>query len=434
MRKIPGMLVCLVALVATSVAWARGLEPAKPEEVGLSSQRLERIGQVFRQEIDQGKLPGAVALIARKGRLAYHESFGFLDKATGAPMPKDAVFRIYSMTKPLASVAAMMLMEEGRLQLADPVSKFLPEFAQLQVSQAKVDPYGKVTHVLVSAERPMAVHDLLRHTAGLAYGEITGNAAVKEAYTKAGLFKPDLDYDTRDLTPAEQIERLGKAPLVHQPGTAWEYSLAIDVLGRVVEKASGMRLGDYLEQRLFEPLGMADSGFWVPQQDMPRLAQPLPVDPATGKPNKMIEVSRQPGNDSGGAGAVSTAADYMRFGQMMLNGGELDGARILSRTTVALMTADHLGSQIRPVVAPGELLMGASGYTFGLGFMVREEPGMAPVPGSEGEYMWAGYGGTFFWVDPKEELVAVLMTQAPGPSRAYYRREFKQLVYQAIVD
>jgi len=327
-----------------------------------------------------------------------------------------------------------MLMEEGRLQLTDPVSKWLPEFATLQVSEMRTDPWGKVTYALVPAARPPTVQDLLRHTAGLAYGELTGNAAVKDAYTKAGLFKASIDYDARDLTPAEEVERLAKAPLAHQPGTTWEYSLAVDLLGRVVEKASGMRLGDFLQQRLFGPLGMADTGFYVPQEKMGRLAQPLPNDPTTGAPNRLLDVSQPPGNDSGGAGAVSTATDYLRFAEMMLEGGRLDGVQILSRTTVALMTADHLGTQIHPVITPGEQLMGTLGYTFGLGFMVRKESGIAAVPGSAGEYMWAGYGGTFFWVDPKERLTVVLMAQQPGPSRVYYRKELKQLVYQAIVD
>jgi CubicO group peptidase (beta-lactamase class C family) len=206
------------------------------------------------------------------------------------------------------------------------------------------------------------------------------------------------------------------------------------VLGRVVEKASGMRLGDFLEARLFAPLGMVDTGFSVPQADAARLAEPLATDPATGSPNKLLDVSAPPANDSGGAGAVSTASDYALFAQMLLNGGELDGARILSPTTVRLMASDHLGSRIQAPVTPGELLLGTPGYTFGLGFAVREGDGVAAVPGSEGEFMWAGYAGTYFWVDPEEELVGVLMTQAPGPSRAYYRREIKQLVYQAIVE
>ncbi|MGH6898535.1 MAG: serine hydrolase domain-containing protein [Geminicoccaceae bacterium] len=427
-------LVCVLVLVA-SVAWGRSLPTVEPEKVGLSSERLERIGQVLQEEIDEGRLPGAIVLIAREGEVAYFESFGFRDKASNAPMSKAAIFRIYSMTKPLVSVAAMILMEEGRLQLADPVSKFLPEFADLQVSVPSTDAYGKVTYSLVPAEREMTVQDLLRHTAGLAYGEITGNAAVKEAYAEAGVYQPGgLPYEARGLSPADEVVRLAKAPLVHQPGTVWEYSLASDVLGRVVEQASGMRLGDFLEQRLFGPLGMVDTGFSVPQTDLARLAEPLATDPATGAPNQLIDVTAPPANDSGGAGAVSTASDYALFAQMLLDGGALDGVRILSPTTVRLMASDHLGARIAAPVTPGELLIGTPGYTFGLGFAVREGPGVAAVPGSEGEFMWAGYAGTYFWIDPEEELVGVLMTQAPGPSRAYYRRAIKQLVYQAVVD
>jgi CubicO group peptidase (beta-lactamase class C family) len=433
MKRISALVFLFVILA--SAAWGRSLPTVEPDKVGLSPERLQRIGEVFQQEIDQGKLPGAIVLIARRGEVAYFESFGARDPVSAAPMPKDAIFRIYSMTKPLVSVAAMILMEEGRLQLADPVSKFLPEFAELQVSVPSTDAYGKVTYGLVPAERPITVQDLLRHTAGLAYGELTANAAVQEAYAGIGVYKPDgLPFEARDVAPAEEIVGLAKAPLVHQPGTVWEYSLASDVLGRVVEKASGMRLGDFLEERLFTPLGMVDTGFAVPEADMARLAEPLATDPATGGPNRLIDVSAPPANDSGGAGAVSTASDYALFAQMLLNGGELNGAQILSPTTVRLMASEHLGSRIEAPVTPGELLLGTPGYTFGLGFAVREEPGIAAIPGSQGEFMWAGYGGTFFWIDPEQELVGVLMTQAPGPSRAYYRRHIKQLVYQAIVD
>jgi CubicO group peptidase (beta-lactamase class C family) len=292
-----------------------------------------------------------------------------------------------------------------------------------------------MTYTTVPADREIIVQDLLRHTAGLAYGEITLNAPVKDAYTKAGLYLPGVrDYDARELTPAEEVERLAKAPLAHQPGTVWEYSLAVDLLGRVVEAASGKRLADFLAQRLFEPLKMQDTGFWVPGAKMGRVAQPLAVDFASGQPIKVIDVSKEPKNDSGGAGGVSTAADYLRFAQMLLNGGQLDGTRVLSRTTVALMTSDHLGTRIAAPVTPSELLLGTPGYTFGLGFAVRQGAGVAGVPGSAEEFMWAGYAGTYFWVDPKEELVAVYMSQAPSTARAYYRKLVKQLVYAAIVN
>jgi CubicO group peptidase (beta-lactamase class C family) len=431
-----GPLIALICLAATLPAAAQSLETVKPEQVGLSSERLERIGKIFNREIDQGKLPGAVVLVARKGRVAYFESFGFRDKAAGAPMTKDALFEIYSMTKPLVSVAAMMLVEEGRLQLADPVSKFLPDFANLQVSVPRFDSAtGKLTYSLASLDRPMTVQDLLRHTSGLVYGDSTADAQVKDAYLKAGIFKPnDATYDMRDLTADDEIARLSKLPLAHQPGTAWEYSVSVDVLGRVVEKVSGERLSDFLDERLFKPLKMVDTGFFIPKPNIDRLAQPLSTDPTTGAPVKLHDVSTRPANDSGGAGGVSSATDYFRFAQMMLNGGWLDDAQILSRTTVSLMSSDHLGPQVTRAMQPSEVTMGSAGYTFGLGFAVRPEPGIVAFPGSKGDYMWAGFAGTYFWIDPKEELIGILMTQAPGPTRQYYRREMRQLVYQAITD
>src|SRR5262245_47373785 len=428
MSKLIGLLLSVMLLPLGSVAWGQALPSAPPEQVGLSTERLNRVGDALKAEIAKGKLPGAVALVARKGRVVYFEGFGVQDPATGTPMSKNAIFRIYSMTKPLVSVAAVMLMEDGRLVLTDPVSRHLPELAKLPVSVSKVDPFGKATYQLVPAEREMTVQDLLRHTAGLVYGELTANGPVKEAYIKAGAYQPTNPFDARGVTPAEQLVGLSNAPLAHQPGTVWEYSFASDVLGRVVEAASGLRLGQFLQQRLFDPLKMTDAGFFVPAEKMRRLAQPSPDNPI-----KLVDVSTQPKNDSGGAGAVSTTMDYARFSQMLLNGGRLDDARVLSRTSVALMTSDHLG-RISAPLTPGELLLGTPGYTFGLGFAVRQGPGVAGVPGSAGEFMWAGFGGTYFWVDPKEELLGVLMTQAPSPERAYYRRLFKQLVYQAIND
>jgi len=429
------LLLGIAVLIWVAGVQAQGLPAAAPETVGMSAQRLGQISAVLKREIEQGNLPGVVVMVARKGRLVYSEAIGLQDNQAGKPMPKDAIFRLYSMTKPLVSMAAMMLVEDGTIELTDPVSKFLPAMKQMQVSVAHTDPVlAKITYTLQSAAREMTVQDLLRHSAGLAYGQITQNVPVREAYTKARLYDPAGDYDLRDLSPSEFVDAVARSPLAHQPGTVWEYSIATDVLGRVVEAASGQRLAEFLSDRLFKPLAMHDTAFWVPKDKLQRLAQPLAVDRLSGKPNKLIDVSALPKNDSGGAGGVSTAADYLRFSQMLLNGGQLDGVRIVSRATVALMASDHLGARIDAPFSPGELLLGTPGYTFGLGFAVRQGPGIAGVPGSTNEFMWAGYGGTYFWIDPQEQITAVYMSQAPSPMRAYYRKLFKQLVYAAIVD
>ncbi|HWA12047.1 MAG TPA: serine hydrolase domain-containing protein [Burkholderiales bacterium] len=426
--------VALAACIAFSTA-AFGADPlprAAPESVGMSAQRLARIAPAFREHVEKGRLPGAVFLVARHGKLVYADAVGLLDPGKGRPMRPDAIFRIYSMTKPLVSVGAMMLVEDGRMQLNDPVSKFLPAMKGLKVSVAKIDAeFAKSSYAIVPAEREMTVQDLLRHTSGLAYANLTQNNAVKEAYTKAGI-----EGDIRPLTPEEFVDKVAQAPLGHHPGTYWEYSLATDMLGRVVEAASGQRLGDFLQQRLFEPLGMVDTAFFVAPQNYERIAEALPMDIDANTPNRLYDVSTRPSNDSGGAGGVSTAADYLRFAQMMLGGGQLDGRRILSRKTVELMSSDHLGSRIQAVspMTPGEILLGTPGYTFGLGFAVRQGNGIAGVAGSQGEFMWGGYAGTYFWIDPKEDLVAVYMTQAPSPIRAYYRKLFKNFVYAAIED
>jgi CubicO group peptidase (beta-lactamase class C family) len=409
------------AVLATTTSlpvFARELQPlaaAAPEQVGMSAERLGRISTVLKKEIADGKLPGAVVMVARKGRIVYSDAIGSQDRGANTPMTPDAIFRIYSMTKPLASVAAMTLVEDGVIQLTDPIAKFLPAFKDMQVSVASTGADGKATYTNVPAG--------------------TKNEPVKAAYVAAKFSQPGVhEYDSRGMTPAEQVERIAKAPLIHQPGTVWEYSMAVDILGRVVEAASGKRLAVVLDERVFKPLKMVDSSFWLPASKMSRLVQPLPVDPASGQKISVLDVSAEPMNDSGGAGALSTAMDYLRFGQMLLNGGELDGARVVSRSTIKLMTSDHLGTRVAAPFQPGELLLGTPGYTFGLGFAVRQGDGVAGVSGSAGEFLWAGYAGTFFWVDPKEEIVGVYMTQAPSPIRAYYRRMFKSLVYQALVD
>jgi CubicO group peptidase (beta-lactamase class C family) len=413
---------CAAAIVlALAVgAAAQPLPQTRPEQVGLSSERLGRLTRVLNDEIEKGKFPGAVALIARKGRIAYFQTFGVRDPATNAPMTRDAIFRIYSMTKPITSVAVMMLQEEGRLVLSDPVSKFLPQLAHLQVAVGKENAgAAEPAYELVPAKRDITIHDLLRHTSGFAYGARTANAMVKEAYARARV-------DTRDQSSAELVEKLATVPLAHQPGAAWEYSRSTDVLGRVVEVISGKSLGAFFAERVFAPLGMKDSGFFVPKEQLGRVAQALPIDPATGEKTSLIDVKAPPKFESGGGGGVSTAEDYLRFAQMMLNGGQLGRIRLLSSTTVAFMASDHLG--------PVKATMRRPGYTFGLGLSVRDEVGMDGQSGSIGEYGWAGAGGTYFWVDPKQQLVAILMTQAPGPSRVYYRQLFKELVQQAVID
>ena len=425
MKRIVAFLTLVGLLFSTGIVWAQSLPTASPEQVGLSSERLERVSRAMRNEIEAGKIPGAVALVARRGRVVYFESFGLRDKASGEPMPKDAIFRIYSMTKPFTSVAAMMLMEEGRFLLTDPVSKFLPQLARREVSTQQFDSAtGKGGYVVVAAEREMTIQDLLRHTSGLVYAGFTPNARVKELYEKSGV-------GWSDVTPDEQLERLAKVPLAHHPGTAFEYSLSTDVLGRVIEQVSGVPLGRFLDERLFGPLKMSDTAFVVSKDKVARIAQPLGVEPSTGRPIKLHDVTVPPKNDAGGAGSASTAGDYARFLQMLLNGGQLDGTRLLSPTTVLYMTSDHLGTMKIALPTGGV----GTGYGFGLGFAVRKEPGLAGVSGPVGEYRWGGAAGTAFWVDPKDEMISVLMTQgAAGPARAYTGTLFRQLVRQAIIE
>jgi CubicO group peptidase (beta-lactamase class C family) len=415
----------IFAFSFAAATWAADLPTASPEDLGFSSDRLARIGPVIKGEIEKGQYPGAVVLVARKGKVVYFDSFGQLDPASGKPMTKDAIFRLYSMTKPYVSVAAMMLMEEGRLRVTDPVSKYIPAFANLQVSVPVTDPYtGAAKYVNVPVDREINIQDLLRHTSGIVYGPYTSHPKVKELYAKEGV-------DWKDVTPAEQIERLAKVPLAHQPGTTFEYSLSTDVLGRVIEVISGMTLGQFLQERIFTPLAMTDSAFIVPQEKLDRLAQPFATDKATNTPINLLDVTVPQKNDAGGAGSVGTAADYARFLQMMINGGQLDGVRLLSPTTVRYMTADHLAPDFK---ASGATTLPA-GTGFGLGFAVRRETGRFEVSGNAGEYFWAGAAGTGFYVDPKADLICVWMTQGqPGMPRRYDRYLFKQMVYQAISD
>ncbi len=413
------------AQTASAQTQAPAVQVANPAEVGMSSARLDKLTTAFSKEIADKALPGVTIMVARKGKLVYANAIGVRQAGKPDAMPLDAIFRIYSMTKPMASVAAMILVEDGKLQLSDPVSKYLPAFKDMTA----------LTVNGTEPARPMTVQDLLRHTSGLGYGEISPNPALRDGLTQAGLYKPgNIDFDARDMSPADQVSRLAKVPLLRQPGVAWEYSLSTDVLGRVIEAASDQRLGDFMAQRIFQPLGMKDTAFHVPESKIGRLAGSFDKDPATGTPFKLIDVSKPPANDSGGAGAVSTAPDYLRFAQMLQNGGTLDGQRILSRNTVRWMTSDHLGPRIPIAATPGGNVLFPSLYTFGLGLAVRTSDGLAYAPGSEGDFYWGGYAGTIFWVDPKEQISAVMMMQSPGAMRLYHRNLLRQLVYQALAD
>ena len=365
-------------------------------------------------EIERRRVPGAVALIARRGRLGFFESFGQRDAARGVPMANDAIFRIYSMTKPITSVAAMMLWEEGRFLLSDPIAKYLPDLSNLNVA---VERAGELERVPL--ERAITIQDLLRHTSGLTY-EFRGASPVHKLYMGAKVY-------SRAQSSADQVATLGKLPLLHQPGTRWEYGRSTDVVGRLVEVLAGQRLSAFFEQHIFAPLGMVDTAFHVPERHHSRLAEAFATDPDSGAAVQLLEVRDPPNFESGGGGLVSTASDYARFLQMLLNGGTLDGRRLLSRKTIELMTADHLG----PITGAPDLLL--PGHGFGLGFAVRLHAGIAHVPGSIGTYFWGGLAGTTFWVDPAEQLFALMLIQAPG-QRDYYRSLFRDLVYSAFDD
>ena len=416
-------LVCIATFIGVS-ALAAPMQATTPESVGLSSQRLERITDKFTKDIAAGIIPGAVILVARDGKVAYHRALGYRDRAAGLAMQRDSIFRIYSMTKPIFSVGAMALVEEGRLYLSEPISKYLPAFAEMTVGVTTTDPTtGAEGLETVPADRSIKVHDLLRHTSGLTYAFI-GQGAVKALYKEAGV-----DDFSRARTVAAYADALAKLPLLWQPGTTWDYSRSTDVLGAVMEKAANQPVDEFLRARVLDPLGMDDTDFWVPPAKQDRVAEPQP-DPETGAIDDLLDVTERPAMLAGGHGLMSTAADYARFCQMMLDGGILDGARILGPKTVAYMASDHLGSEISK---DGTLYLPGPGYGFGLGFGVRMATGESPWPGSKGEYFWGGYAGTYFWIDPVERMVVVYMMQSVK-HRLHYRMLLRNLVMQAIIE
>jgi CubicO group peptidase (beta-lactamase class C family) len=402
----------------------QGEPVAAPEELGLAPLGVDRLSSIMQREVERGHVPGVSMLIARRGRVGYRRDFGAL-RPGGPAMPENAIFRIYSMTKPIVSVALMILLEEGKLFVADPISKFIPELANVKVG---VERDGSLD--LVAAKRAITVHDLLRHTSGLTYA-FTGNAAVQRRYGAANLFTGDpanaKQFLTRDLDSAEFIAELAKLPLIAQPGESWDYSHSTDVIGRLVEIISGKTLGAFLQERIFKPLGMTDTDFYAPAEKHERLAQPFPKDPDGGLPVQLIETSKEPRFESGGGGLFSTIDDYARFAQMLYGHGTLGDTRIISRKTVEWMTSDHLGPNVR--IGTPSLLQ--PGHTFGLGFAVRREAGMGQTPGTAGEFFWGGVAGTYFWVAPKEELYAIMLVQAPR-QRDYFRQLFRTLVYGTL--
>lgn len=401
------------AALKTSAPQTPSLPQAKPEAIGLSTSRLQKLSDAFKREVDKGTLPGATVLVARRGQIGWFDAIGRQSPTAAAPMAHDTLFRIFSMTKPIVSIGIMQLLEDGHFLLNDPVAKFIPEFSETKVG---VENNGKLE--LVPAKRQMTVQDLLRHTSGLTYDH-TGNGPVQQLYRESRL-------RSRKITNAEHATMLAAMPLVCQPGTEWNYSRSTDILGRIIEVVSGKSLGAFLTERILAPLQMAETGFFTGEANAGRLAEPFAVDPWNGEEIKLFNMLEKPAMESGGGGLVSTTMDYARFCAMLLGGGSLDGNRIVGRKTLELMASDHLAPDVKIM---GDLV--PAGHRFGLGFAVRTEAGIAPFLGSQGQFFWSGMAGTFFWIDPREELFAVFMMQGPG-QRQYTRSLVRNLVYAAV--
>jgi CubicO group peptidase (beta-lactamase class C family) len=428
------VLVTLSFILIISIASAQGIPTAKnPEKVGLSKERLQRISAWIQGDVEKGIVPGAVVMVLRKGKIAYYEAFGYRDKEKKIPMTRDSIFRLASMTKPFTSVAIMMLAEEGKIQLPVPVSRYLPEFKDLKVGVEKKDPATDKTElVLETPAREMVVLDLLRHTSGLTYG-FTGKSMVKDRYNEAKLMD-------RDQTNAELVTKLSKLPLQYHPGTTWDYSHSTDVLARIVEVISGVEFDSFIAERIAKPLKLTDTGFSVEGAErQARIAEPQ-INPATGQRPPLFDVTKKPKWFSGGGGLVSTARDYARLCLMFLDGGALDGVRLVSRKTVEHMTSNHIPPGYKSAY-PVQTQIGwpspslETGQGFGLGFAINCEPGLSPLPGSKGDYYWNGIYGTSFWVDPKEQLIAIIMIQTPPVSLVFpYQYRMRHYVYGAISD
>jgi CubicO group peptidase (beta-lactamase class C family) len=418
------ILATTLCLLASGAAFADDPLPrAKPEDVGLSSERLARISATLKADIEAGRIPGAVIAIARRGKLVALDAYGWRDKQANVAMTADTIFNIASMTKPMTAVGGLMLYEQGKLLIDDPLSKYFPKFTSMRVAlRDNGEPIGET----VPAVRPITIQDLMRHTSGIIYGG-RGNSIVHKMYP-AGSSDAANNYDG-----AAFMDKLASLPLLHQPATVWDYGFGLDVLGLTIEKISGQSLGQYLQANLFAPLGMTDTGFSISAEKAARYARPLPSDPDTGKPQARSPELTQPLKfECGGGCAASTASDYLRFALMLMNGGRAGEARLLGPRTVAYMLSDQLGPNIKNLVGNADPTR--ADYGFGLGLAVRTMPGVVRMMGAVGQFSWPGASGTDWWVDPKEELAVVYLSAAPGPIRWQYRQKINALVYQSIID
>jgi CubicO group peptidase (beta-lactamase class C family) len=417
--------VAALCLLASSAAFAEDPLPrAKPEDVGMSSERLARIGTTLNADIEAGRIPGAVIAIARHGKLVMLDAYGWRDKAANVPMTTDTIFNIASMTKPMTTVGLLMLYEQGNILIDDPLSKYFPKFANMRV--ATRDANGEPTTNTVPANRQITIQDLLRHTSGLIYGG-RGNTVVHKLYP-AGSGDAAREYDG-----AAFLDKLSSATLLYQPATVWDYGFGLDISGLLIEKISNQTLGQYLQANLFAPLGMTDTGFSISADKAVRYAKTLPVDPDTGKPQARSPELTQPLKfECGGGCAASTATDYLRFAIMLMNRGRAGEVQLLGRKTVDYMLSDQLGPNIKNLIGNADPTR--ADYGFGLGLAVRTTPGIVRMMGSVGQFSWPGASGTDWWVDPKEELAVVYLSAAPGPVRWHYRQLINALVYQAIIE
>jgi len=402
------------------------LPNGKPEELGFSSERLQRLDAAMQQKVDEKRLAGIVTILARHGKVVEFKTYGKKDLASGAPMEKDNIFRIYSMTKPVTGAAMMILYEEGRWQPDDPISKYIPEFANLKVFKG-VDNNGEP--ILEGPVHPPTMLQLMTHTAGFSYGD--GNHLVDKMYHQKQVLE--------SRTLQEMIDKLAKLPLLYEPGTRWVYSLSVDIQGYLVEKLSGKALPDFMRERIFEPLGMKDTGFYVPKEKIDRLATLYRVNeknewaPVPAGDDLGLDLSKQPTMPSGGGGLLSTAQDYLRFAQMLLNGGQLDGVRILAPPTVKLMSSNHLPEKLMT----GEFGVGLQhirpGMGFGFDVAVFTDPAQAVDITGKGTFLWDGSAGTWFWIDPTDDVVFVGMIQRMGGAGLNMQTFSRAMVFQALV-